>query len=440
MTNVTVFWFRRDLRLDDNAGLFHALKEKEEKVLPFFIFDTDILAGLDKADARVTFIYQRVAELKERLQHLKSDLLIRSGRPLEVFKNLHKEKHISAIYLNHDYEPSAIKRDEEIRQWAQTQEIEFKSFKDQCLFEKDEIVTDTGKPYRVFTPYKNKVLSHLPKHVFQFYDNESVSSAYVKVQEVERVLTLKDLGFAMSSLHFPSKEIPLSVIKNYAKTRDFPANDNGTTHLGIHLRFGTISIRKLAFLARKESSVFLSELIWRDFFMQILWHYPQVEKRSYKSAYDKIAWRTSKKDFERWAHGMTGYPLVDAGMRELQETGHMHNRVRMVAASFLCKHLLIHWSEGEKYFAKKLLDFDLSANNGNWQWVAGSGCDAAPYFRIFNPDAQAKKFDPQKEYIKKWIPEFNTSRYPAPMIQHEEARGRCLQAYASVNSYKEFIP
>lgn len=433
MGKVTIFWFRRDLRLEDNAGLYFALKEKEENVLPLFIFDTDILSKLDDLmDPRVTFIYETVMALKQGLQNKKSDLLIRKGSPLEVFKSLAEEFDIGAIYLNHDYEPAARQRDEQVCTWANKRGIEFRTYKDQTIFEKNEILTDLKKPYSVFTPYKNKVLLKLTPFCLKSYPNEQFERAYAKVSEPEKMISLKDIGFLKAELEFPKKEVSLTVLKNYAETRNFPSITKGTAHLGIHLRFGTISIRKLATKAKQHSDIFLSELLWRDFFMQILWHYPQVERQSFKTEYDKISWRNSHKDFQRWADGMTGYPLVDAGMRELNSTGHMHNRVRMVTASFLCKHLLIHWHEGERYFAKKLLDFDLASNNGNWQWVAGSGCDAAPYFRIFNPIEQAKKFDSKCEYIRKWIPELNTPRYPRPLVEHYEARGRCLQAYGQV--------
>lgn len=429
MTKLTLFWFRRDLRLHDNAGLFNALKE-HQNVLPLFIFDTSILDKLeDREDARVTFIHQAVSDLKEKLQEQGSDLLVRHGTPQEVFKELFDKLPITAIYTNHDYEPYARKRDEHIAQLAKKHAIDFKSFKDQCLFEKDEILSGQGKPYTVFTPYKNKVLENLTDFYLKSYPNEKYKKSFAKITKPEKMLTLKELGFAPTTIALPDSKISSKTLKEYAQKRDIPSEETGTTHIGIHLRFGTVSIRELAREAKKYSDVWLSELIWRDFFMQILWHFPQVEKHSFRPEYDKIEWRTSKKDFERWATGTTGYPMVDAGMRQLNQTGYMHNRVRMVVASFLCKHLLIHWSEGERYFASKLLDFELSSNNGNWQWAAGSGCDAAPYFRIFNPEAQAEKFDPKQKYVEKWIPELHTDKYPEPMIPHVEARGRCLQAF-----------
>lgn len=432
MSKITLFWFRRDLRLDDNAGLYHALKERIA-VQPLFIFDSDILGKLDDAsDPRVTFIYDTLTALKAELQKKGSDLVVRYGKPLDVLKEISSKHKVEAIYTNHDYEPAARKRDEAVAQWAAQAKIEFKAFKDQTLFEKDEILTEARKPYTVYTPYKNKVFAHLQPFYLKSYPNDLYESSYIKVKSPEKMIALEEVGFSRSSLDFPPMELSTKMLKSYAVNRDFPALSSGTSHLGLHLRFGTLSVRELAREGKKYSDVWLSELIWRDFFMQILWHYPQVVQHSFRPEYDKIEWRKSKADFQKWCEGRTGYPLVDAGMRELNATGYMHNRVRMVVASFLCKHLLIHWSEGERYFAKKLLDYDLAANNGNWQWAAGSGCDAAPYFRIFNPTAQMEKFDPKGEYVQKWVPEWKTSKYPAPMVDHNEARGRCLQAFTKV--------
>lgn len=432
MTKLSLFWFRRDLRLEDNAGLYHALKESPQ-VLPIFIFDSEILNKLDDPkDARLTFIYDTVSDLKEQLQKKRSDLLVRHGVPLDIFKSLFSQFQIEAVYTNHDYEPYARARDQAVAKFIESKGAQFKTFKDQTLFEKSEILTGMNKPYTVYTPYKKKVLENLNSFYLKSYPNDLYESSYAKVSAAEKMISLKDLGFSRSELLIPEIDLSTQMLKNYAKTRDFPSLSNGTSHLGIHLRFGTVSVRELAREGKKYSDVWLSELIWRDFFMQILWHFPEVEKQSFRTEYDKIAWRKSASDFQRWTEGMTGYPLVDAGMRELNATGHMHNRVRMVVASFLCKHLLIHWYEGERYFAKKLLDFDLSANNGNWQWAAGSGCDAAPYFRIFNPQAQEEKFDPEGAYVRRWVPERNTSKYPKPMVDHVEARGRCLHEFTKV--------
>lgn len=429
MEKNTIFWFRRDLRLQDNAGLYHALKESPS-VLPLFIFDYDILSQLSNPeDLRVQFIYNRVLELKQELQGRGSDLILRYGKPLEVLQQLSQEKGIKAIYLNHDDESSAIHRDAAVEKWTRSQNISFKHYKDHSLFERNEILTGTGKPYTVFTPYKNKVLESLEPFYLKSYPTEKYMKSLAKVVSPEAPLSLFDIGFAPTDFDYPSSEVPVDVIKKYAQQRDYPAIENGTSHVGLHLRFGTVSIREVARLGKKYSEVWLSELIWRDFFKQILWHYPHVERQSFRPQYDKIAWRDSQADFKRWCEGQTGYAMVDAGMRELNATGTMHNRVRMITASFLCKHLLIHWSWGERYFAEKLLDFDLSANNGNWQWVAGSGCDAAPYFRIFNPETQADKFDPQGLYRKKWVPEWQTGLYVKSMIEHTEARQRCLKAF-----------
>ncbi len=423
-----IFWFRRDLRLDDNAGLYYALKQNVS-VLPLFIFDSDILDNLPKADARVTFIHQTLERLKSQLQALGSDLQVEIGKPKEVFAKLTQDLKIQDIYTNHDYEPYASTRDGEIRQMAEKNGIAFKTFKDQVIFEKSEVLNGSGENYVVFTPYKNKWLSQLNDFYLKSYPTLDYKNNFLPVQKALIMPTLAALGFKISPILFPSESLNFAkVLKNYGADRDFPAK-NGTSHLGIHLRFGTISVRKLAQIAKKYSDVYLSEIIWRDFFMHILWHYPNVLKKSFRAKYENINWRTNAGQFESWCCGETGYPLVDAGMRELNQTGFMHNRVRMVTASFLTKHLLMHWSLGERYFAEKLLDYDLAANNGNWQWAAGTGCDAAPYFRVFNPTAQLKKFDPDFEYVLKWVPEFQTTKYVNPIVEHEAARVRALATY-----------
>lgn len=429
MSKFTIFWFRRDLRLQDNAGLYQALKSSEQ-VLPVFIFDKDILGVLaSKKDLRVQFIYETLVKLKEQLRTLGSDLLVFYGSPLEVYQNLVKRYDISTVYTNHDYEPQAQQRDIAIEEFLTAKGIAFKSFKDQVIFEKSEILTDQAKPYTVYTPYKNKWLAKVDKFYLQSYPNKKYFHHFAKVKSVSELVTMKEIGFEKQAFHFPEEELKASMLKKYAEQRDYPYLDKATSLLGLHLRFGTLSVRELAREGQKFSDVWLSELIWRDFFMQILWHYPHVVKRSFKEKYENIKWRDSKEDFERWCAGNTGYPLVDAGMRELNSTGHMHNRVRMVVASFLTKHLLMHWHQGERYFASQLLDYDLSANNGNWQWAAGSGCDAAPYFRVFNPASQQEKFDPEFKYIKKWVPEYGTSKYSKPMIDHTFARNRALAEF-----------
>ena len=423
----TLFWFRRDLRLFDNAGLFQALKS-ETNVLPVFIFDEDILKKLPENDLRVQFIYETIETLKKELQKKKCDLLVEIGKPLEVWKKLIEQYPVKAIYTNHDYEPYAIARDEKVKNLCTTHKIEFKSFKDQVIFEDKEVVTDQENPYTVYTPYKKKWLKALSPFYVKSYPVELFEHNYAKVQQTV-MPSLEQLGFKEQKIIFPSTEVSVAVLKNYAKTRDIPSLDNGTSHLGMHLRFGTVSIREMAREGQKHSEVWLSELVWRDFFQQILFHFPHVEKASFRPQYDKVAWRSEKAEFNRWKNGETGYPMVDAGMRELNETGHMHNRVRMVTASFLTKHLLHYWLEGERYFAEKLLDYDLAANNGNWQWAAGTGCDAAPYFRIFNPESQLERFDPKFEYVKKWVPEYGTARYVKPMVEHKFARERALSEF-----------
>ncbi len=427
-SKLTLFWFRRDLRLDDNAGLFHALSESKS-VLPIFIFDTDILTHLPRHDARVLFIYQQIVALKNQLKVLGGDLIVKIGKPGTVLKELSRAYQLEAVYTNHDYEPYATNRDAQVQKWCDSEKIKFKSFKDQCIFEKNEVVSDVGKPYTVFTPYKKKWLKNLKPSDLKPYANENVAGNYLKVKTQSVMPSLKEIGFESFDFTFPPKVPKTPMLGEYEDKRNFPALEDGTSKMGIHFRFGTVSARAAAKIGQKHSDVWLSELIWREFFMQILWHFPHVQTQSFRPQYDKIAWRANDEEFKMWCQGMTGYPLVDAGMRELNETGFMHNRVRMVVASFLTKHLLMHWLLGERYFAEKLLDYDLSANNGNWQWAAGTGCDAAPYFRVFNPQTQLEKFDKGQAYIKKWVPEFGTSKYPKSMVDHVFARGRVLTEY-----------
>lgn len=426
--SVQIFWFRRDLRLHDNQGLLRALNSCHS-VLPIFVFDPEILNKLeDVEDRRVNFIYKQIESLKNQLQELGSDLLVFHASPLRAFEQLLKTYRVAGVSCNHDYEPAAISRDSEISRYLQSQEIEFKTYKDQVIFEKNEVLSQQGRAYTVFTPYKRAWLAKLTEEGLPSYPSEKKQKNFLPCK-ASKMPSLKTLGFQEVAFGFPSPEILPKKLKNYGQTRDFPALETGTSRLGIHLRFGTLSIRELVRVAQKTDATFLSELIWRDFFMQILFHFPHVEKRSFRPAYDQIKWRKNLAELERWKSGMTGYPLVDAGMRELKATGFMHNRVRMVCASFLCKHLLHYWYEGERHFARHLLDFDLAANNGNWQWAAGTGCDAAPYFRVFNPLSQAEKFDPEHEYIQKWIPELESGHYPPPMVEHSEARERALNAY-----------
>jgi deoxyribodipyrimidine photo-lyase len=419
-----LFWFRRDLRIDDNAGLFHALRSSH-KVLPIFIFDTVILDQLDdKKDRRVQFIFESLELVKRELEDAGSSLLILYGNPVEIFQHLTP----AAVYTNHDYEPYAKKRDAQIRTTLASKGVQFTSFKDQVIFEKDEIVKDDKTPYTVYTPYSRKWKTKLNEFYLKSYPTKKYLANLKKVSPIAAP-SLEAIGFENDRITFPPRVVKKSIIDKYHQFRDFPAVD-GTTHLGVHLRFGTVSIRKLARLALSENETWLNELIWREFFQMILWHFPHVEKRCFKPAYDHIEWRNDEKLFEAWCEGRTGYPIVDAGMREMNATGFMHNRVRMITASFLTKHLLIDWRWGEAYFAKKLLDYELASNNGNWQWAASCGCDAAPYFRVFNPELQAKKFDADMSYIRKWVPEVGTHEYPSPIVDHETARGLALEIYA----------
>ena len=424
---IHIFWFRRDLRLEDNAGLYHALKEGKS-VLPLFIFDTNILDRLtDKTDRRVQFIQQELVGLHEELTALGSGLLVKIGQPLKVWKQLMEDYHIESVYTNHDYDPYALKRDEEIAQPLKEKKIAFHSYKDQVVFEKHEIVKDDGTPYTVFTPYSKKWKLKLNPFYYKAYPTSKYVRHFLKY-DAQPVPPLAEIGFAGTEFIFPKKIISNTVIKNYGQQRDFPAA-NGTSHLGIHLRFGTLSIRKLLAYALERDETFVNELIWRDFYQMILFHFPKVEKQSFKPGYDLIEWENDEAKFNAWCEGKTGYPLVDAGMRELNATGYMHNRVRMVVASFLTKHLLIDWRWGEAYFAEKLLDFDLAANNGGWQWASGSGTDAAPYFRVFNPQLQMERFDPELKYVNHWVPEFGTQAYAKPIVPHAEAKERVLKVY-----------
>ncbi len=422
-TAVSFFWFRRDLRLEDNIGLFYAL-QSEYPVIPLFIFDEAILNSLPKDDARVAFIFDSLSEINKELNTFQSSLLIKKGNTQEVWQTLIKEFEVKKVFFNKDYEPYAIQRDEAICELLEQNNSLTYSFKDQVIFEEKEITKADGLPYTVYTPYKNKWLEHFNqlKPLLEYDTTEFYTNFY---QSNFDFPSLEQIGFVRSAIKV--KPYTLNTLANYQDTRDFPAVD-ATSYLSPHLRFGTVSIRKMVNFAVKTNATFLSELIWREFFMQILYHFPKVVTHNFKSAYDGIQWRNNEEDFKRWCEGRTGYPMVDAGMRQLNETGYMHNRVRMVVASFLCKHLLIQWQWGEAYFAQKLLDYDLSANVGNWQWAAGTGCDAAPYFRVFNPDIQLKKFDEKGIYIRKWIPEFDLG-YGKPMVDHAMARDKAIATY-----------
>ena len=428
MSKISIFWFRRDLRLHDNAALYHALKSGNP-VLPIFIFDKNILNKLeDKKDRRVEFIHNILSEIQTELQKIGSTLLVKYGTPEEILPALLNEYDVAGIYTNHDYENYAHERDGAVREFANSEGADFYTFKDQVIFEKDEILSGAGTPYTVFTPYSRKWKEKVDESYLKSYPTEDYFSNFLKTDLIQ-MPTLKEMGFEAVGEPFPNKEVRESLVKNYAEQRDFPSIE-GTSRLSIHLRFGTVSIRELARKAQKLSETWLNELIWRDFYFNILHHFPHVgEGHAFRKQYDQIEWRNNEEEFQKWCEGKTGYPIVDAGMRQLNETGFMHNRVRMITASFMIKHLLIDWRWGEAYFAKKLLDYEFSSNNGGWQWAAGSGCDAAPYFRVFNPTLQTQKFDKNLEYIKKWVPELNSFDYPEPMVVHEFARKRVLEVY-----------
>ncbi len=425
-----LFWHRRDLRINDNKGLFEALKQNEI-VHPIFIFDKSILDKLPNNDQRILFIYQEIESLKKSYQNLGSDLWVYYGEPSEIIPKIAQELNCSSVYFNNDYEPYALQRDQEIQVSLNNIKIEFIGNKDHVIFEKNEVLKDDGKPYTIFTPYSRKWKVNLKEEDLREYSIEKYSGNLVQKQQEEALITLEEMGFESKVLHdFPDRIAKNEILKNYHLSRNFPAV-KGTSKLSLHLRFGTISIRKLALIAREQNETYLNELIWRDFYQMIIFHFPKSAENSFKAQYDKIIWEKNEAHFDSWCTGKTGYPIVDAGMRELNATGFMHNRVRMVVASFLTKHLLLDWRLGAAYFAEKLLDFELASNTGGWQWAAGCGCDAAPYFRVFNPQAQQEKFDKSFEYIKKWVPEYGTSSYPEPIIEHKFARERILQRFKS---------
>lgn len=430
---IQVVWLRRDLRVEDQAALHEASLRSELSTLVIFIFDPEILDRLDNPqDRRVQFIWDELNHIDQILQPLSGSVSRFYGKPLEVFQRLQERFAIEHVLCAEDYEPYARKRDAEVKSYLNSTGTQLLSLKDQVIRAPGEVLKSDGTPYTVFTPFKNRWLQALSETDLQEKAVNLQALSFVETGTLKSPLEVSSLGdmkFVDQDLVFPKKTATSATLRDYAAKRNFPSATGGTTQLGVHFRFGTISIRKAVKAARGLSEIWLSELVWREFFMHILFHFPRVVEQSFKPEYDNIEWQDSSEDFQRWAAGETGFPLVDAGMRELNQTGYMHNRVRMVTASFLTKHLLIHWSKGERYFARHLLDFDLSANNGNWQWAASSGCDAAPYFRIFNPTSQIEKFDPKFEYIKKWIPEFGTKSYPLPMVEHTFARNRALETY-----------
>jgi len=414
--------------LDDNIGFYEALKSNHP-VLPIFIFDSTILNDLPKDDARVTFIFETVQKMRDTLQkEHHSSIAMYHGKPMDIFKQLIEEYNIKTVFTNHDYEPYAKARDAEIKALLSKHEIAFRTFKDQVIFEKNEVVKSNGDPYVVYTPYMKTWKAHFKNHDLKIYYTNEYLDNVVKHSRLPN-LGLSDMGFTTSNQKIVDYKVTPTLIQEYEDKRNLPAKD-ATSRLGPHLRFGTVSIRKMMKKAVAEKNeTFWQELIWREFFMQILWHFPNTKDEAFKAKYDRIEWRNNEEEFKRWCEGNTGYPLVDAGMRQLNETGFMHNRVRMLVGSFLCKHLLIDWRWGEAYFAEKLHDYEMASNIGNWQWVAGSGVDAAPYFRIFNPTTQIDKFDKNKAYIKNWVKEYGTDKYPEKMVDHKEARERCLKVY-----------
>ncbi len=456
---VAVFWFRRDLRLEDNTGLWKALNSGY-RVLPVFIFDTEILDKLEeKTDRRVSFIHRALEAMQQNMVAAGSSLVVLHDTPENAIRKVVSEYDVRALFANHDYEPYATERDHRIAGIMEAEGIPFNTFKDQVIFEKDEVLKSDGTSYTVFTPYSRVWKKNLVEEHTRPHPSEKLAGNFLKLKPLP-LPSLADIGFlpadgpfgatrmntgragapgidsgragipGIDEGLFRTPEIDTTLISNYHKTRDIPSLC-GTTRLGVHLRFGTVSIRAMVRTALTLNETWLNELIWREFFMSILWHFPHVTDNSFRKKYDSIMWRNNEDEFDKWCTGMTGYPIVDAGMRELNATGFMHNRVRMITASFLTKHLLIDWRWGEAYFAGKLLDYELSSNNGNWQWAAGTGCDAAPYFRVFNPAEQTRKFDPDLAYIKKWVPEAGTPAYPRMMIDHAFARERALKTYRS---------
>lgn len=439
MTQIAIFWFRRDLRVHDNKGFLAALQSGLQ-VLPIFIFDKNILAELPKYDRRVDLILQALMHMQKQFNPYGASLLCIHDTPLQAFQTLIGQFAVQKVFTNHDYEPYARKRDTEIEDFLRSKQIEFLTFKDQVNLEKDEVLKEDASPYTVFTPYSKKWKVTLNPMDLEPFPSEKYLNRLYQDNSLPVLPTLHNLGFEKTDLQYRPPVVDASILSNYHLSRDIPAL-NGTSQMSVHLRFGTISIRSLTSIAFQTNEKFLNELIWREFYQSILWHFPQVVSRSFKPKYDAIIWQNNEAAFKSWCLGQTGYPIVDAGMRQLNATGWMHNRVRMIVASFLCKHLLIDWRWGESYFAEKLLDFDLASNNGGWQWAAGCGVDAAPYFRIFNPYLQTQKFDPEWLYIRKWVPEVDTLHYPRPIVVHEEARRRCLDVYKkALNEEALFYP
>ena len=424
--SISIFWFRRDLRLNDNHGLYNAL-QGEHSVLPIFIFDTNILEELKhNDDARVSFIYERLQGIQNQLKQRHKGMQVFHGKPIEVWQQIIQEYNVKEVFVNRDYEPYARERDKAVYELLKVNGIAMKGTKDQVIFEKDEVLTNQDKPYTVFTPYSKTWKSQLADDSFASYQSEELLANCLTIDT--ELPSLSSIGFMQSELKVPDYQLTDEIIDHYKENRNRP-DLNGTTKLSPHLRFGSISVREVCRRIHNQSEALLNEMIWRDFYAQVLYHNPKVVTENFRQKYDAVQWRNNEDEFRLWCEGKTGFPIVDAGMRQLNQTGWMHNRVRMITASFLCKDLLVDWRWGEAYFAEKLLDFDLASNNGGWQWAAGTGTDAAPYFRIFNPESQLKKFDPNLDYVKKWVPEYGTDNYSEPMVNHKEARERCLATY-----------
>jgi deoxyribodipyrimidine photo-lyase len=427
---VAIFWFRRDLRWEDNTGLYYALNSNFP-VIPIFIFDKNILSEIatPPKDRRVQFIYERLVEIHNHFQrNFGSGILVFHSTPIEVFRELIDNFEITGVYFNRDYEPSANQRDEGVMKFLKENNIKCFDFKDIVVFEPQEILTPSGAPYKVYTPYSKEWKRNFDPQKIRLNPSEQLLNRLYKFQTPPKIISYNELGFLYEgSLGFPHPNLDEATLINYHKTRDFPYIEKGTTRLSLHLRFGTLSVRKIALLAKQCNEKLLNELIWREFYQSVLYHFPWTVSKNFNSKFDIVEWNFDEKAFEKWKLGETGFPLVDAGMRELNETGYMHNRVRMVVANFLTKILMMDWRLGEAYFREKLLDYEMASNVGNWQWAAGTGVDAAPYFRIFNPELQRKKFDPEGEYIKRWVPEAISGKYLPPMVDFEERRKKYLE-------------
>jgi len=426
--NLSVFWFRRDLRLHDNHGFFQAL-DKSKSVLPIFIFDINILKDLNQNDRRVSLLFDRLMELNKELAKQSKKIHVYYGDPELILNELHEKIPFDALFANTDYEPYATKRDRTINNSLGKKYVKFLSFKDQVIFEKDEILSNEGKIYSVYTYYMKKWKSLFNNSMTDSYPSHKLLHKCITSDAIKCVHFLDEIGFEYSKYILYNPNLTQISLNKYEESRDNP-NVNGTSNASVHLRFGFLSIREVVKIALQYSEIFLNELIWRSFFSQILWNYPRVVDSCFKVKYNNLEWNSNDLLF-KWQKGQTGFHIVDAGMRQLIETGYMHNRVRMIAASFLVKNLGIDWRLGEAYFASKLMDFDLASNNGNWQWVAGTGCDASPYFRVFNPNTQRERYDPNFKYCAKWINELEENGiYRVPkIVDAKQSRLEAIDRY-----------